>query len=249
MCALVMNVQPPVDGVASFLSMSEVETLFHEFGHVMHESLTVARHPSQAGTRTALDFVEAPSQMLENWAYEPDVLALISEDPTNPDKSMPAALAEKLKKARKYNAGVHSSRQVFLATFDQRIHTSARVDSDAIAKKTWAEVLAFPEDKAGHFAGTFGHMMGGYDGGYYGYLWSEVFAADMWTRFQKEGVMNPVVGRAYRDKVIARGRTVEPDALLRDFLGRAANETAFLEVLGIQPGPAPAPAPAPAPVK
>ena len=249
MCALVMNVQPPVEGKASFLSMSEVETLFHEFGHVMHESLTVARHPSQAGTRTALDFVEAPSQMLENWAYEPQVLALISQDPTDPKKSMPAALAEKLKKARKYNAGVNSSRQVFLATFDQRIHTSAKVDSDAVAKKIWAEVLAFPEDKAGHFAGTFGHMMGGYDGGYYGYLWSEVFAADMWTRFQKEGVMNPVVGRAYRDKVIARGRTVEPDALLRDFLGRAANETAFLEVLGIKAAPAPAPAPPASPVK
>ena len=80
-------------------------------------------------------------------------------------------------------------------------------------------------------------------------LWSEVFAADMWTRFQKEGVMNPVVGRAYRDKVIARGRTVEPDALLRDFLGRAANETAFLEVLGIKAAPAPAPAPPASPVK
>ena len=240
MCALVMNVQPPVNGKASFLSMSEVETLFHEFGHVMHESLTVARHPSQAGTRTALDFVEAPSQMLENWAYEPEVLALISRDPHDPNKSMPASLAATLKAARKYNAGVHSSRQVFLATFDQRIHAAAKVDSDAVAKKAWAEVLGFPEDKAGHFAGTFGHMMGGYDGGYYGYLWSEVFAADMWTRFQHEGVMNPVVGRAYRDRVISRGRTREPASLLQDFLGRAPNEAAFLEVLGIKVTPPPA---------
>ena len=101
-------------------------------------------------------------------------------------------------------------------------------------------MLGFPEDKAGHFAGTFGHMMNGYDGGYYGYLWSEVFAADMWTRFQHEGVMNPVVGRAYRDRVISRGRTREPASLLQDFLGRAPNEAAFLEVLGIKATPTPA---------
>ncbi len=236
MCALVMNVQPPKDGKPSYLGMSEVETLFHEFGHVMHESLTTARYPSQAGTRTALDFVEAPSQMLENWAYEPEVLALTSTDPTDPTKPMPAALVEKLKAARHAGAGVLMSRQVFLASFDQAIHTSdKKVSVDAVARKTWADVLGFPEDKAAHFAGTFGHMMGGYDGGYYGYLWSEVFAADMFTRFAKEGVMNPAVGKAYRDLVIGKGNTKEPALLLKDFLGRDANEAAFLGMLGIVP--------------
>src|SRR5207302_3932654 len=107
-------------------------------------------------------------------------------------------------------------------------------DSDAVAKKEWADIMKFPEDPAEHFAATFGHMMNGYDGGYYGYLWSEVFAADMFTRFQKEGVLNAKTGREYRDKVIARGRTVEPDVLLKDFLGRPANEQAFLKTLGIK---------------
>ncbi|MDP2341793.1 MAG: M3 family metallopeptidase [Deltaproteobacteria bacterium] len=239
MAALVVNFQPPADGKVPHLSMNEVNTLFHEFGHVVHETLTTARFPSQAGTRTALDFVEAPSQMLENWAYQPEVLALISADPADPTKPLPAELAAKLAAARKYNAGVHYSRQVFLASFDNAIHTAPpsslkQGNADVVARKLWAEIMKFPEDPAAHFAGTFGHMMGGYDGGYYGYLWSEVFAADMFTRFQKEGVLNPGVGRSYRDQVLARGRTVEPAVLLKDFLGRDPSEDAFLKLTGIK---------------
>lgn len=238
MAALVMNFQPPKDGKAALLAMDEVDTLFHEFGHVMHESLTVARYAQQSGTRTALDFVEAPSQMLENWAYHPDVLARISADPADAKKPLPAELAQKLQAARKYNAGVHYSRQVFLGSFDSAIHAVApdaarKLSADALAKKSWADIMGMPEDKGAHFAGTFGHMMGGYDGGYYGYLWSEVFAADMFTRFAAEGVLNAKVGREYRDRVLARGRTVEPSVLLKDFLGRDPNEAAFLKMTGI----------------
>lgn len=238
MAALVMNFQPPKDGKAALLSMDEVDTLFHEFGHVMHESLTTARYAQQAGTRTALDFVEAPSQMLENWAYQPDVLARISADPKAAGKPLPAELAQKLQAARKYDAGVRYSRQVFLGTFDSAIHAvqpaaAKKLSADAVAKKSWADVMNLPEDKGAHFAGTFGHMMGGYDGGYYGYLWSEVFAADMFTRFAAEGVLNAKVGREYRDRVLARGRTVEPSVLLKDFLGRDPNEAAFLKMIGI----------------
>ena len=214
--------------------MDEVDTLFHEFGHVMHETLTTARYTSQSGTRTALDFVEAPSQMLENWAFAPEVLALISADPKDPKKPLPPELATKLQAARKFDAGVKYSRQVFLGSFDFSIHTVDKANSDAVARKTWTDIMKFPEDPAEHFAGTFGHMMGGYEGGYYGYLWSEVFAADMYTRFQKEGVLNKKAGRAYRDLVISRGRTVEPNVLLKDFLGRDPNEQAFLTLLGIQ---------------
>ena len=127
------------------------------------------------------------------------------------------------------------SRQIFLGSFDYAIHTaSGNVDVDAVAKKTWADVMHFPEDKMAHFAGTFGHMMGGYEGGYYGYAWSEVFAADMFTRFQKEGVLNEKAGRDYRDLVISRGRVLPPDELLQNFLGRAPSEAAFLQGLGIE---------------
>ncbi|OGQ09201.1 MAG: hypothetical protein A2138_22195 [Deltaproteobacteria bacterium RBG_16_71_12] len=236
--ALVVNFQPPKDGKPGLLSMGEVDTLFHEFGHVMHESLTTARYMQQSGTRTALDFVEAPSQMLENWAYQPEVLARVSADPKDPTKPIPAELAHKLAAARKFDAGVRYSRQVFLGTFDSAIHAvkpdaAAKLSADAVAKRSWADVMKLPEDKGAHFAGTFGHMMGGYDGGYYGYLWSEVFAADMFTRFAAEGVLNQKVGREYRDRVLARGRTVEPGVLLKDFLGREPNEAAFLKMIGI----------------
>lgn len=237
--ALVVNFAPAEKGKPSYLSMNEVDTLFHEFGHVMHETLTTAKYSALSGTRTALDFVEAPSQMLENWCFEPEVLALISKDPADPKKPLPADLAEKLKKARKYDAAVKYSRQVFLGSFDYAIHTaSGKVDVDAVAKKTWADIMHFPEDKDAHFAGTFGHMMGGYEGGYYGYAWSEVFAADMFTRFQKEGVLNEKAGRDYRDFVISRGRVLPPDELLQSFLGRAPSEAAFLQGLGIETGKA-----------
>lgn len=232
--SLVMNFQPPKDGQPAFLSLNEVDTLFHEFGHVMHESLTTARYASQAGTSTARDFVEAPSQMLEHWVYQPEVLAMISRDPKDASKGMPAELAKKIVAARKYNAGVHYSRQLFLGTFDATIHTAEKIDADKTAKELWLQVMAFPEDPGAHFAGTFGHMMGGYDGGYYGYLWSEVFAADMFTKFQENGILDPKTGRAYRDIILAKGRTVEPQELLKQFLGREPSEEAFLRLVGIK---------------
>ncbi len=235
---LVVNFNPPQNGKEAHLSLEEVETLFHEFGHVVHDSLTTARYVSISGTNTARDFVEAPSQMLENWVYQPEVLAMLSQDPQDPQKAMPEDLMQRIAKARYYNAGIFYSRQVFLSLFDYAIHTHADMEVDATAKRLWAEIIGFPEDKDAHFAGTFGHMMGGYDGGYYGYLWSKVFATDMFTRFQKEGILNSDTGRAYRDIILAKGRTVAPDVLLEQFLGRKPNEKAFLAQLGIKEAPA-----------
>ncbi len=233
--ALVMNFSPPSDGEPSRLKFEEVRTLFHEFGHVMHESLTTARYATLSGTNVARDFVEAPSQMLENWIYRPEVLALLSASPTDPSKPLPPELAQKLIAARRYNAGTHYSRQVFLASFDRALHASIQPPgAEQISRDLWAMILGFDEDPKSRFPGTFGHMMGGYDGGYYGYLWSEVFAADMFTRFQAEGVLNPTVGRAYRDIILARGRVEEPDVLLKRFLGREPNEEAFLLLTGIK---------------
>src|SRR5207248_474545 len=126
------------------------------------------------------------------------------------------------------------SRQVFLGTFDLYIHTHGdKVDADKECKRIWSETVGFPEDPAEHFASTFGHPMGGYDAGYYGYLWSLVFAADMFTRFQKDGVLDPKAGHAYREAILAKGRIEDPDALLREFLGRDPNENAFLRLVGV----------------
>jgi thimet oligopeptidase len=233
--ALVVNFNPPENGKRAHLSVSEVETLFHEFGHIVHGSLTTGRYYSLAGTNVDTDFVEAPSQMLENWVYQPEILKLITEDPKDPSKTMPDALIQKIAKARTYDAGVRYTRQVFLATFDQTIHTSGdHVNPDEVDHRLRKEINGYPVDPNEHFAASFGHMMGGYDAGYYGYLWSKVFADDMFTRFEKEGVLNPKTGLEYRNDILARGREEEPDVLLKNFLGRAPDEHAFLRLLGIK---------------
>jgi thimet oligopeptidase len=224
---LVVNFEPPQAGKAAHLSINEVNVLFHEFGHIMHQCLTTARYASLSGSNVDVDFVEAPSQMLENFVFEPEVLALVSD-------GLPADLMKRMAAARRFDAGVRYSRQIFLGSFDLHIHThGAQVDSDAAARRLWAEIMAFPEPPDAHFAAGFGHMMGGYDAGYYGYLWSEVFSADMFTRFQREGVLNPKTGRDYRSAILAQGRVKDPDELLKEFLGRAPNEDAFLKQIGI----------------
>lgn len=239
--ALVVNFNPPEKGKTAHLSVSEVETLFHEFGHIVHASLTTARYNSMGGTNVDTDFVEAPSQMLENWVYQPEILKLITEDPKHPGQTMPAALSERIAQARTYDAGVRYTRQVFLASFDQFIHTHGdRVNPDQVDHDLRQAITGYPVDPHEHFAASFGHMMGGYDAGYYGYLWSKVFADDMFTRFEKEGVLNPKTGLEYRNDILARGREEEPDALLAHFLGRTPDERAFLRLLGIEATPTPA---------
>lgn len=233
--ALVVNFSPPEGGKVAHLSFEEVDTLFHEFGHIMHQSLTTARYASESGTNVSVDFVEAPSQMLENWIYQPQVLALVSEDPQNPNQPMPTDLAKRLAAARTFDAGIRYTRQIFLATYDQTLHTSgATVDPDAVDHALRPEITGYPADADEHLGANFGHLMGGYDAGYYGYLWSEVFADDMFSRFEKEGVLNPATGKSYRDIILANGREQDPMVLLTRFLGRAPNESAFLRLTGIK---------------
>ena len=230
---LVVNFEPPQGGKVAHLSLNEVDTLFHEFGHIMHQTLTTARYATLSGSNVATDFVEAPSQMLENFVFEPEILALVSEP------LLPAELMKRMAAARRFDAGVRYSRQVFLGSYDLYIHThGAKVSSEEAGRRLWAEIMTYAEPPDTHFAASFGHTMSGYDAGYYGYLWSEVFSADMFTRFQKEGVLNPKTGRDYRNSVLAKGRTEDPDQLLQEFLGRPANEDAFLKQIGIEAKPA-----------
>lgn len=234
--ALVMaNFNPPANGRPSLLAHDEVKTLFHEFGHVMHQTLTVARYGSQAGSAVARDFVEAPSQMLENWVYEKVALDLMSGHYQDPAKKLPQETIEKMKAARTFDAGWRYTRQVFLASFDQALHTASdALDPDDVSRKLYQDILGIPPAPGTHFPATFGHLMGGYDAGYYGYLWAEVFADDMFSLFAKKGVMDQELGRRYRDTILAPGRSEEPDRLLERFLGRAPNNEAFLGKLGVK---------------
>jgi thimet oligopeptidase len=233
--ALVMaNFNPPGGGRPSLLAHDEVKTLFHEFGHVMHQTLTVARYGSQAGSAVARDFVEAPSQVLENWVYEKAALDLMSGHYQDPAKKLPQETIEKMKAARTFDAGWRYTRQVFLASFDQALHTTSQaIDPDEVSRRLYQEVLGIPPAPNTHFPATFGHLMGGYDAGYYGYLWAEVFADDMFSLFEQKGVMDQELGRRYREAILAPGRSEEPDKLLERFLGRAPSNEAFLRKLGI----------------
>jgi len=235
---LLANFNPASGDRPSLLSHDEVKTLFHEFGHIMHQTLTTARYGSQSGSTVARDFVEAPSQMLENWVYEKPVLDLMSGHYLDPTKKLPAETVAKIKLARTYDAGYRYTRQVFLASFDQSLHTAgAQVDPDAESNRLYEEILGLSPAKDTHFPATFGHLMGGYDAGYYGYLWAEVFADDMFSKFSEKGVLDPELGRRYRDTILSKGRSEEPAKLLEEFLGRTPNNEAFLSKLGIRGQP------------
>lgn len=234
LAVLLANFNPPSNGRPSLLAHDEVKTLFHELGHIMHQTLTTARYGSQAGSSVARDFVEAPSQMLENWVYEKPVLDLMSGHYRDPAKKMPEETVAKIKQARTFDAGYRYTRQVFLASLDQTLHTSGpQVDPDAVSRSLYQGILGLEPARDTHFPATFGHLMGGYDAGYYGYLWSEVFADDMFAKFAQEGVLSPQLGRRYRELILAKGRSEEAEALLVRFLGRPPSNTAFLTKLGI----------------
>jgi thimet oligopeptidase len=238
--ALVTNFDPPQDGKPSHLNEKEVSTLFHEFGHIMHECLTTSPYVTMAGTNVSLDFVEAPSQMLENWVYQPEVLALISVDPKNVQRPMPSELARAMVAARTYDAGYYYSRQAVLSLLDLRLHThDVKVEPDAVEQKLWHDTMGYPVYPEEHMPASFGHLMNGYDGGYYGYMWSKVFAQDMFSRFEREGVLNTKTGKEYRDIILASGQTEDAEVLLQRFLGRAPNEQAFLRVIGVVKGAPP----------
>jgi len=230
---LMANFTPASGDRPALLTHEEVRTLFHEFGHVMHQSLTTARFGSQAGFSVAGDFVEAPSQMLENWVFSPVVLDRLSGHYRNPAEKLPAALIQKMEAARLFDAGWRYTRQVYLATFDQTLHTSGpTVDVKEVEHRLYREILGMEPVAETLFSASFGHLLGGYDAGYYGYLWSEVFAADMFTLFEERGVLDAGLGQRYRDTILAKGRSIEPDALLEEFLGRPASDAAFLRKIG-----------------
>jgi thimet oligopeptidase len=233
--AIVANFNPPSNGRPSLLSHDEVETLFHEFGHIMHQTLTKAPYSSLSGSSVAQDFVEAPSQMLENWVWDPGILKMISGHYQNIEEKMPDDLIAKLVKTRDFNRGYFYTRQLLFGIYDMTLHTSEKdLDPTTTYRDLYKKIATIDPVPNTHFPATFGHLMGGYDAGYYGYLWSEVFAEDMFTQFEKAGLLNSKVGRRYRDDILEQGDVYPADKLLVNFLGRKPNNKAFFKRLGIK---------------
>ncbi len=230
--AIVGNFAPPTEGKPSLFSHDEVETLFHEFGHIMHQSLTKARYASQSGSGVAQDFVEAPSQMLENWVWNREILKKISGHYKNPDQKLPDAIIDQLLVSRDFNKGYFYTRQLLFGIFDMTLHMATKPvdDPTALYKSLYKELTGLNPLEDTHFPATFGHLMG-YDAGYYGYMWSLVYADDMFTVFEKDGLLSSKVGERYRKDILEMGDTKDAVVLVTDFLGRPSNNHAFFQKL------------------
>lgn len=210
------------------LTLDELETLLHEMGHALHNNLSATRHSLQAGTSVLRDFVEAPSQMLEDWVYDKGVLALFAAV-CPACKPVPNELLAKAVAARNDGKGVRTARQHLYASYDLALHSA--VPSDP--QRLWAAMEG--ATPLGHVAGTqlpasFEHLASGYAAGYYGYLWSLVVATDLRTAFSGHR-LDPVVGQRYRSTVLGQGSQRPPADLVRDFLGRDSNARAFFDDL------------------
>lgn len=232
LAAIVANFSPPSGDKPSLLKHSEVETLFHEFGHVLHHIFSTSPYASLAGTNTPQDFVEAPSQMLEQWVWKPELLKNLSGHYKNPSKKLPSDIIKRMISARNFNRGYHYTRQLIFGIFDLTIHTSrTKIDPITTYRKLFKNISGMSTQSNSHFPATFGHIMGGYDAGYYSYIWSEVFAEDMFTQFEKSGLKNPATGKAYREKVLAMGNTEDPEKFVSRFLKRKPSTKPFFDRL------------------
>ncbi|HNW42953.1 MAG TPA: M3 family metallopeptidase [Elusimicrobiales bacterium] len=231
--AIVANFPAPSGGNQALLKFDDVVTLFHEFGHVTHNIFTRAKYGKFSGTSVSRDFVEVPSKMLENWAYDPAVLRRISGHFKNPAEKLPEELIKKLIAAKNMDSGLGYLRQIFLSVLDMRYHTArGKVATTKVYEKLRKKISLIALSPENYPQANFGHLMGGYEAGYYSYLWSEVIAQDLFGAFEASGVMNPETGAKYRELILAPGRSYDEAGQVEKFLGRPAAEDAFLKSIG-----------------
>ena len=243
------NFTPPEGDRPALLTHREVETVFHEFGHLLHHCTSRVEIPSRAGINVAWDWVELPSQLMENWTWEREALDVVAGHHET-GAPLPAEIFERMFAARRYMGGWAQMRQLSLGTVDLALHNelaprlraeAAGADGKKLDEAQGNGVMAFGDDHFLPFAPdrrfaeyhaltSFSHLFaGGYAAAYYSYLWSEVLDADVFTRFKREGIFNPETGRSYVATILSRGDSADPDALFVEFMGRAPDPRALLE--------------------
>ena len=225
-CSMVANFPNPNTG-DGLMTFDEVETLFHEFGHVLHNGIGKSKYTRFVGANCEWDFVEAPSQIMEHWVWKVDCMKRISKH-IESNKALSEKICEKLNKSKNIGVGLLTLRQVSFGLADQHLHGENYKDSlleiEHAAQKV--TTISYPKD-INHLA-AFGHLLGGYDAGYYGYLWAEIIGDDLFSRFENEGILSNSIGIEYKNKILKPGGTIPAESMVKNFLGRKWNDEAFL---------------------
>ncbi len=235
--AIILNFPPPGTDKPSLLSHSEVEVLFHEFGHALHCILTHAKYGRFAGTHVPVDFVEAPSQMLQNWVWDKKVLDTFAADYGDATKKIPGKIIQKMNEARRATAGLFYRRQFAFALLDLALHGPHPPDQpyDCLAiSNPILERIFLPIDPETSFISSF-RGFNGYDAGYYGYAWADAIAADMATVFEKakDGYLDKQVGKKLRREIYEPGGSRDVAVSIEKFLSRRQSTEPFLKKIGV----------------
>ena len=235
--SIVCNFTKPTKTKPSLLTFNEVTTLFHEFGHALHAMNASTTYPSLSGASVYWDFVELPSQLMENWCYESEALELFARH-YQTDEILPKKYIEKIKESSNFMEGLQTTRQVSLGKLDLAWHalesmsTIKRVkDTEESAFKT---IELLPDIESNCMSTAFGHIFqGGYSSGYYSYKWAEVLDADAFAYFKEEGIFNEKVAKKFKENILQLGGTVEPMTLYKQFRGKEPNPDALLKRAGL----------------
>jgi Zn-dependent oligopeptidase len=231
----VCNFTPPTATKPSLLTFNEVTTLFHEFGHGLHGMLANTTYPSLSGTSVFWDFVELPSQVMENWCYEPEALALFAKH-YETGEIIPQEYVEKIKESASFLEGMATLRQLSFGLLDMEYHGKNQVIENvkAFEKQAMGDTSLYPDVAENCMSVSFSHIFqGGYSSGYYSYKWAEVLDADAFAYFQENGIFNKEVATKFKDNVLSKGGTDHPMTLYTNFRGQEPKPDALLKRAGL----------------